>query len=61
MEQIKVRIEVLPDGRLRASGLDGQIVVEGNDIAELRRKAELVAEAILGGPARIALWVDEPE
>jgi hypothetical protein len=57
LEEIKFRIHRTETGRLRATCIDGQIDVEGEDVAELRDRLDRIVQAKFGDRRRVVLMV----
>ena len=56
-ERIQVHIEVLNDGRLRATSPDELIVADGEHIADLRRNVDQAIQARFGESRPVALMI----
>jgi hypothetical protein len=56
-ERIEVHIEVLNDGRLRATSPDELIVADGEHIADLRRNVDDAVKAHFGERRPVALMI----
>jgi hypothetical protein len=59
-DRIKVRIEVMDDGRMRALTSDNVVLAHGQGLVELRENVERVVRARCGGEKRISLMVGGP-
>jgi hypothetical protein len=56
-QPIKVHIEMLDDGRMRARTDDDAIVADGDHIADLRDNVDEAVRALYGESVRVALMV----
>ena len=59
-DRIKVRIEVMDDGQMRALTADNVVVAHGQGLHELRENVERVLRARWGAEKRISLIVGGP-
>lgn len=59
-DRIKVRVEVMDDGRMRALTADNVVLAHGQGLVELRENVERAVRARGGGDKRISLMIGGP-
>jgi len=57
VEEIRFRVQRTENGRLRATCSDGDIQVDGDDVAELRDRLDRIVEVRFGGHRRVILVI----
>lgn len=59
-DRIKVRVELMDDGRMRALSVDNVVLAHGQRLSELRQNVERVVRERCGEDKRISLLIGRP-